>query len=93
VQSYHAVGLFVHTHIFIMDFLFESNKAVPSVRIHMSLYFVISRFRNSQNTLVTRFSIFYPCYDINNRRRERHDINLRALSVRSCFLSLLNVGK
>lgn len=88
VQSSLAVGLFVHT--FIMDFfLFESNKALPSVRIQMSLL-VVCNFEVPQlaEHFSDTFPDIYPCYDINNRRQERRDINLRVISVRSCSLSL-----
>lgn len=79
------VYLFAHT--FIMDFLFESNKAVPSVPIQMSLLeFCI--FKVPAEHFSDTFPDIYPCYVINYRRQERHDINLRIFSVLSCFLSL-----
>lgn len=54
MQSYLAVGLFVHTHTLIMNFLFESNKAVPLVPTHMSLL----EFCIFKVPLLTRFPIF-----------------------------------
>jgi hypothetical protein len=80
--------VYLYTHIFIMDFLFESNKALPSVRIRKSLL-VFCNFEVPQlaEHFSDTFPDIYPCYDINNRRQERHDINLRVIFVRSCFLS------
>jgi len=85
----HTRGWFICSHIFIMDFLFEANKAVPSVRIQMSLL-VFCNFEVPQlaEHLSDTFPDIYPLCDINNRRGERHDINLSVIFVRSYILSL-----